>query len=64
MWEMRCYKHPTKKVCNYYESLREQLNEKANEYGIHKTESDFFSWFDCSFFGEFGSTIERIRRGV
>ena len=31
MWEMRCLKHPTKKVCSYYDYLREQINEKANE---------------------------------
>ena len=48
----------------FWNDLEEYINEKANEYGIHKTESDFFSWFDCSFFGEFGSAIERIRRGV
>ena len=43
MLEMRCLKHPTKKVCNYYDYLREQINERASECldaglinGIHR----------------------------
>lgn len=31
MWEMRCNKQPTKKVCRYYDYLCEQINEKASE---------------------------------
>ena len=48
----------------YWNDLEDFISEKANEYGMDRNEGDFFSWFDGSFFGEFGSKIERIRGGV
>ena len=48
----------------YWNDLETFISEKASEYGMNRNEGDFFSWFDGSFFGEFGSKIERIRGGV
>ena len=48
----------------YWNDLENYISNKAHEYGMDRNEGDFFSWFDGSFFGEFGSQIERIKGGV
>lgn len=54
----RCYDNGV-----YWNDLEQFIQEKAEEYGQGRYEGSFFSWFDGSFFGEFGSKIERIRGG-
>lgn len=45
----------------YWQELETFIVEKAEELGMERNEGDFFGWFDGAFFGEFGSSTERLR---
>lgn len=44
----------------FWNELEEFISDKAQELGMERNEGHFFSWFDGSFFGEFGAKIEKL----